>query len=347
MEELYIDISWINDKLSGGGKYSSFNVINSINKNNLFKNKKIIIIVNKDLVKKQNFLKKYKLIYLPSNKYLNFISRWFFLMFFKKKNIIQKYFCLNLYMPIIKNNFEVINLIHDMQWKVFPEYYSRIRILWLKFNILLCSRYSNKVLFTSNFIKSQYLESYNFIHKTYVSYLPFNFQMKSIKPRFNLKPNSFFFILSSNLKHKNLDLIIKIFENNSFKKKLVVAGVGQKTKKNYKNIIYLDKISEKNKIWLFKNCYTYLQPSLYEGFGMTVVEALIYSKAIIVSNLKPFREICLGYVQYIKKPSIKVNWLNEIMNRQKKLKKDKTFLKNISKFNDHNFSNNLFNIIYE
>ena len=144
-EELYIDISWINDELSGGGKYSSFNIINSIKKNNLYKKNNIILIVNKNLVKNHKFLKNFQLLYLPSNKYFNFIYRWFFLFFLSKKNVIQKYFCLNLYSPIIKSNFETMNLVHDMQWRVFPEYYSNIRIAWLKFNIFLCTNNSNKI----------------------------------------------------------------------------------------------------------------------------------------------------------------------------------------------------------
>ena len=349
-EELYIDISWINDELSGGGKYSSFNIIHALKKNNLYKKKNIILIVNKNLVKNQKFLKNFKLFYLPSNKYFNFICRWFFLFILSKKNIIQKYLCLNLYSPIIKSNFETINLIHDMQWEVFPEYYSKLRIVWLKFNIFLCSNYSNKVLFTSEFIKKQYLNNYKFKAKTYVSYLPFNFKIKSLKPKIKLKTNSFFFVLSSNLKHKNLKLIIDIFQNNILNKKLVIAGVGQKLKKKDGNIVFLKKISERNKVWLYRNCYCYLQPSLYEGFGMTVVEALIYSRSILISNLRPFREICLNNVKYIKLPSLKLNWLKALKNKNKKsnmIKKNIVFYKKLLKFEPENFSNRLFYLIYE
>ena len=64
------------------------------------------------------------------------------------------------------------------------------------------------------------------------------FKMKSLKPKIKLKSNSFFFILSSNLKHKNLKLIINIFQKNIIKKKLVVAGVGQKLKKRWKYYIF-------------------------------------------------------------------------------------------------------------
>ena len=78
-----------------------------------------------------------------------------------------------------------------------------------KFNIFLCANNSNKILFTSEFIKKQYLKNYKFKAKTYVSYLPFDFAMKSLKPKIKLKSNSFFFILSSNLKHKNLKLYVE------------------------------------------------------------------------------------------------------------------------------------------
>ena len=59
-------------------------------------------------------------------------------------------------------------------------------------------------------------------------------------------------------------------------------------------------VSEKEKNWLFKNCEFFIQPSKYEGFGMTIVEAILEKKTIICSNLKVFREIGQNKLFYVK-----------------------------------------------
>ena len=45
-----------------------------------------------------------------------------------------------------------------------------------------------------------------------------------------------------------------------------------------KNIIFMKNVSDSQKNWLFKNCEYFIQPSKYEGFGMTIVEAMLEKK---------------------------------------------------------------------
>ena len=67
--------------------------------------------------------------------------------------------------------------------------------------------------------------------------------------------------------------------------KLVIAGnsnteYGKKVKdliakeKLTNQIILPGKISDNDKAWLYKNCESFLFPSLAEGFGMPVIEAM-------------------------------------------------------------------------
>ena len=106
--------------------------------------------------------------------------------------------------------------------------------------------------------------------------------------------------------HKNINIIENIFLNtDSFKgiKNLVIAGIGGQNKRislGNKSIIYMSKISNPEKKLAFKNCEYYLQPSKYEGFGMTLVEAMLEKKIIICSDLKIFREIGKNSLKYVR-----------------------------------------------
>ena len=56
-------------------------------------------------------------------------------------------------------------------------------------------------------------------------------------------------------------------------------------------IILPGKINESNKQWLYENCEAFLFPSLAEGFGMPVVEAMKLGKAVFLSKLTSLPEI--------------------------------------------------------
>ena len=56
-------------------------------------------------------------------------------------------------------------------------------------------------------------------------------------------------------------------------------------------IVLTGEITEQEKIWLYKNCSAFVFPSLTEGFGLPVVEAMSYGKPLIISNKTSLPEI--------------------------------------------------------
>jgi glycosyltransferase involved in cell wall biosynthesis len=51
------------------------------------------------------------------------------------------------------------------------------------------------------------------------------------------------------------------------------------------------RISEADKTWYYQHCLAYLQPSLAEGFGLPVVEAMQFGKPVFLSQLTSLPEI--------------------------------------------------------
>ena len=56
-------------------------------------------------------------------------------------------------------------------------------------------------------------------------------------------------------------------------------------------ILLTGEITEQEKIWLYKNCSAFVFPSLTEGFGLPVVEAMSSGKPLILSNKTSLPEI--------------------------------------------------------
>ena len=74
------------------------------------------------------------------------------------------------------------------------------------------------------------------------------------------------------------------------------------------------------KNWLYKNCEFFIQPSKYEGFGMTIIEAILEKKTILCSDINIFREIGFNSLNYVKNYSNKKSWSKTISNLNYKKK---------------------------
>ena len=343
---LFIDISWIDDRFSGGARFSVENILRAIILNKKFKNFNIIFILNNKILEKYKFVKKYKKKYLKNKKYLNFFLRWFLLFFLYKKDNNQIYFCPNIYAPLFKLNFKIINLFHDAQWIKFPDNFSLLRKIWIKLNIIICKNKSDSIIFTSKSLKKDLEKRFKFKNKVNVIYIPFFKKNFFSKKKYKLKKNSFILCISSRLPHKNLETIEKLFlkYKNVIKEKLIIAGLGEDIiNKKHKNIKYIKYIDEQKKIWLIKNSKCVLLPSKYEGFGMVAIETVINEGLAIASNLGIYKELIGNSLNYVSFPENIENWLEKILNL--KIYKKINNKKILRKFDHKIISNQYFKCI--
>ena len=65
--------------------------------------------------------------------------------------------------------------------------------------------------------------------------------------------------------------------------------------KQVNNVFLTDVITQSEKIWLYRNCEAFLFPSEGEGFGLPVVEAMQFGKAVFAANRTSLPEVCNGH----------------------------------------------------
>ncbi len=111
----------------------------------------------------------------------------------------------------------------------------------------------------------------------------------------------FFFSIGIFSAKKNFHSLLPVLEKmKGFQ--LLIAGdsntpYGEKLKleikaKNLENrVVLTGKISDADKYWYYKNCEAFLFPSLAEGFGMPVIEAMTQGKAVFSSDQCSLPEI--------------------------------------------------------
>jgi glycosyltransferase involved in cell wall biosynthesis/O-antigen/teichoic acid export membrane protein len=102
--------------------------------------------------------------------------------------------------------------------------------------------------------------------------------------------------------YKNIDVAIRSFKEvvNKFPEaKLYIAGWGEKLKElKYiteklgldSSVIFLGRVSEKDKLTLLGRSWAMLQPSSFEGWGITVIEANACGTPVIASNVAGLRD---------------------------------------------------------
>ena len=114
--------------------------------------------------------------------------------------------------------------------------------------------------------------------------------------------------------HKNIITLIKAFEliKDEITEDLILIGnVPDRVKylKDYVAEHNLDDrvrftgfVSDEEKDKLFRNCKLYVNPTLYEGFGMTSVEAIIHKIPTLISKIPANYEVTKGLAWYYEPP---------------------------------------------
>lgn len=132
-------------------------------------------------------------------------------------------------------------------------------------------------------------------------------ECKPIKPSFPHINQNYLFTIGQVVPKKNFHVLIDFLVRTPYN--LVIAGqnssqYAQSIKDRIKDeqlnqrIVVPGTVNEGEKKWLYQNCTAFLFPSLTEGFGLPVIEAMHYGKPVFISNSTSLPEIAGKYGFY-------------------------------------------------
>ena len=119
--------------------------------------------------------------------------------------------------------------------------------------------------------------------------------LKSIRERYSL-PDKFLLYVGSIRRHKNINTLLGVFDDFRRKNagiKLVIVGKrGQDININREGVIYLGELAGDKELAAIYNLASCLfNLSLYEGFGLTILEAQRCGLPIVCSDIPVHREV--------------------------------------------------------
>lgn len=189
-----------------------------------------------------------------------------------------------------------------------------IKLFFFKLILNLGLRNSSKIITVSNFVKNEIVKSYGVdsdkiqvIYNGIDSKLSYNPQdLKYFHNSYNIvKP--FIFYIGNAYPHKNLERLILTFTtfNQQNKYNLVLAGRSnffyerlKESFKNLENIKFIGELSDEELSKFYSSAEFFVYPSISEGFGIQIVEALGLRSKVCCSNNSVFPEIAESNAVY-------------------------------------------------
>lgn len=213
---------------------------------------------------------------------------------------------------------KVITTIHDMTYELYPETMDKKNLKRIKSDIHYSVNRADKIITVSESSKNDIMKFLSVdeakIEVVYngVEYDKFNKsysedEKSKIRVKYTL-PKDYILYMGTLEPRKNIESIIEAF--SLFKKentvsnqniKLVIAGKKGWLFENIFNlvnklslkddVIFTDYIDENDKSIIYNMASLFVFPSLYEGFGIPVLEAMASSVPVITSNVSSLPEV--------------------------------------------------------
>lgn len=230
-----------------------------------------------------------------------------------KKDRLDVFWATSQILPIIKCNCISILTVHDLALLKFPvgsSYNTFVQKLFLSRS---CHT-ADKIISVSESTKNDFIDFFNVdkrkIKVIYNGVTEKLFPIDKIEAKDYIQKKyeinqDFILFLGTIEPRKNIKTIIKAFylfkKNRKFNCKLVLAGgIGWKTKSIFElvkklnldeDIRFLGYIDEADKIYLYNACEFFVFPSIYEGFGIPLLEAMKCGKTTITTNISSMPEV--------------------------------------------------------
>lgn len=220
-------------------------------------------------------------------------------------------------LPILrKPAIKTVMTVHDLGSEYLPSAHQFKQKLYLKLTTDLLMNSATKLIAVSNSTKNDLISQakvgksqveviYEGVDKTVFQPIPY-VSLKEVLYKYDLVKNYYFLTVGTIQPRKNLIRLMKAFKGflnmtNDFKFKLILVGekgwlsdeifeVPKKIGLN-SNVRFLGRVKDEELVHLYSGAAALVYPSLYEGFGLPVLEAFACNCPVIASNSSSLPEV--------------------------------------------------------
>lgn len=196
-------------------------------------------------------------------------------------------------------------VIHDLWVAKFPELMSKTKRNYQNWILNVTKKNYYKIITVSETVKYEIIDYYKCLPDDIcVIYNYFSFgehpsiklsdtEQTNILKRYSINKKEYILSVGSLNKRKNIQILIDSYKQIDTNFKLVV--VGQRENQEFiginDNIIFTGYIDEELLKVLYTNALLFVFPSLYEGFGIPIIDAQSFGVPVLCSDISIFHEI--------------------------------------------------------
>jgi len=208
---------------------------------------------------------------------------------------------------------KLVVTIHDLCFLHYPDFFSKFEAWRSKLLIRLTAKKSSAIITGSHFSKQDIVDSYG-MHPAKIQVIPFGIsphfspasdpeETRKILHKYGIQKPYLLYVGRLNPR-KNIVSIVKVFSQikreNHLPHRLII--VGKKDFETRKILLSLDKIEHKEDIlftglvpdqdlpFLYREADVFLYPSLFEGVGLPVLEAMRSGVPVVSSDSSGLKE---------------------------------------------------------
>jgi glycosyltransferase involved in cell wall biosynthesis len=216
-------------------------------------------------------------------------------------------------------DFASVMVVHDITFATHPQYHTAENIAFCRTNFERAVRSECHFCAVSESSKRDLIAHYGVdpsrISVTYNGVDPLEFfprpeiEKTSLRQKYGL-PQCFFLYVGSLEPRKNLDSAIRAMGQFQGKEKLVVVGASgwmnsdlhELIEKHRDKVQFLGYVPQSDLAALYSAATATVYPSLYEGFGLPVVESMACGTPVLTSDNSSLAEVGCGAALLLKEP---------------------------------------------
>lgn len=195
-----------------------------------------------------------------------------------------------------------ITVVHDLVYLRYPDTLDPQIVAVQKRRLKWVTRESSLIIADSHSTKNDLIELLSIAKEKIKVVYPMVIHPwgeSSLTPQDKQLTRPFILTVGKREPRKNIGRLIKAFLKSKLKDiDLVIVGAkgwGSIDTQQAKNIKFLGFVSDQELATLYQSALFFIMPSLYEGFGYPVIEAMLSHCPVAASNTSSLKEIAQGY----------------------------------------------------
>lgn len=345
MEKIAIDLLWLRPKQVGGTEFYIRNLLDGFRQ--LEEPFQFILLVSRD--NKDTFVhyeEDRRFTILETKVVSANIAKRILWQFFCQNHFLRKHGIRHCFEPVycrplFNGGITYVNTIHDLQAAHYPGYHPIHEIAYSRLCWWLDVHLSKHIVAISDWVKEDVIARYHLKpgHITTV-YNPITVNPDETVPfddlagKYGIHEKEYYYTVSQLIPHKNLDTIIEVMrqikeQDVNLPCRLLISGVNGESReklakqiedKGLERVVTLTGFvdnAERNA--LYKYSRAFLFPSVFEGFGMPVIEAMLFGTIVITTDRSCIPEVTQNKANYVSDPYDAQEWIKVMLNPSDKI----------------------------